>query len=164
MAHALAEHEAQVVLRRYEIRVAEKPPEPGPDLVVAGYEDEHHGRVIALHGGAHAARRHLPLSEADAESMLDAFSSERSIAHDHKSRAMIAHLLLKAAKMYEETGIDRFGMIARVHDNGYLVRSVTMWSNGEPHVTPRLTPHAHDNPPRAYGFRPDRAERVKRSR
>jgi len=159
MGYLLEDPEAQKLLRRYEIRVAEKPAEPGPDLVLEGYEDEHHGRVIALHGGAHAARRRLPLTQPDAASMLDAFSSERSVAHDHKSRAMLTHLVLKAALMYEETGIERFNLIVRIRDNGYLVRHVTIWTNSEPHVTPRLAPHAHDNPPRSYGYHPERAKR-----
>jgi hypothetical protein len=159
MSYTLEKREAQELLRRYEIRVAEKPAEPGPDLVLEGYEDEHHGHVLALRGGSHAAHRPLPLTEPDAESMLDAFSSGRSVAHDHKSRTMLTHLLLKAARMYEETGIERFNLIVRVRDNGYLVRDITIWTNGEPHVTHRLAPHAHDYPPRSYGYRPDRMKK-----
>ncbi|MBV8150994.1 MAG: hypothetical protein JOY59_05505 [Candidatus Eremiobacteraeota bacterium] len=160
METPLARSQAFALLRRFDVRVSEDREQTGTVAAIAGIETDDQGRVIALSSGGHFARRPLPLDEAEAESMLDAFSSPHAIGRDIKSRRTIAHLLLKLARLYAESGIERFGVMLHVRDDSYAVNDATIWAAHAVRVAPRLAAHAHDGAPRAFGFHPKRQRRL----
>ena len=76
--------------------------------------------------------------------MLRDVRSSRSIASSEQSLRMLAHLFVKASKMYEESGMDDFVLWIRVHDNGYKVIDAAMTAERMPEIAHRLGKHAHD--------------------
>jgi hypothetical protein len=116
---------------------------PGSGIRLAG--DEHDGKKhIRLFSGSHEVDRVCPLSEDIAEEMLQGLRSRKSIASSGQALRMLAHLCVRASKMYEESGIQDFVLWIRVHDNGYKVVDAKMSTERIPEIAHRLGKHGHD--------------------
>ncbi len=81
----------------------------GTEIIIGGNIDQQFGKMILLGlGGIYVetfkdfALRLCPISKNEAFSMIDQLKSSNIIAHDAKSRELIASLLLKVSKMFSE--------------------------------------------------------------
>src|SRR5581483_8623068 len=102
--------------------------------------------------GAHHIERACPLPEYAAESMLDDFRSHKALASNEKGLRMLAHLFVKVAEMYVDSGIDGFLIRVRVHDNGYKVVDAHMTTERMPEIKARLNHHNRDR--KSYDYHP----------
>ena len=117
--------------------------EPGTDITLVG-DITKDGKSLRFISGSHKVERLCPLAEDAAESMLDEFRSHRALGSNEKAVRTLAHLFVKTAKMYYDSGIDTFTLRVRVHDNGYKVIDATMMTERMPEILRRLGRHAHD--------------------
>lgn len=148
MTKRLPARQVTEILRCHDFGVADKAT-PRGNLTVLGFDDPARGRSIVLRCGAREAQRSSPLEEFQAEAMLAELGHDA--AHDEKQRRTLAHLLVKASRMYEETGIDRFELgLVFVHRDTYTVGHAAIWSTHKPKLERRLAPHAHDDKSRGY--------------
>lgn len=125
--------------------------EHGSEIALSGRETRD-GKVLRFVSGSHTVERHCPLSESAAESMLDAFRSSKGLGSNEKAVRTLAHLFVKAAKMYSESGIVKFALRVRVHDNGYKVIDAAMATERMPEIKARLGHHARDR--KSYDYHP----------
>lgn len=149
MTKALSTDQVAEILRQYEFCVADKTT-PAGNLTILAFDDPAYGRSVVLRCSAGEVKRRSPLGEYQAEAMLKEFGHE--VAHDEHQRRALAHMLVKASRLYEETGIDRLELdLVFVHRDTYTIARATI-STHEPKLQRRLAPHAHDD--RSRGYRP----------
>ncbi len=99
----------------------------GIEIIIGGNVDPQFGRMILLGlGGVYVeafkdfALRVCPITRRDAASMIDQLRSKSVIAPDSRSTEMIIGLLLKASKMFEESGLAEFDLNpVMLHDGTY---------------------------------------------
>lgn len=125
--------------------------ERGSDITLSG-EVTRDGKILRFISGSHSVERPCPLPEFAAESMLDELRSHKGLGSNEKSVRTLAHLFVKAAKMYFESGIEEFVLHVRVHDNGYKVVDASMKTERMPKIKARLGHHALDR--KSYDYHP----------
>lgn len=125
--------------------------ERGSDITLAG-EQRKESKILRFVSGAHTVEYALPLDERGAESMLEGFRSSRGLGSNERAVRMLAHLFIKVAKMYEDSGITKFTLHIRVHDNEYKVVDADMTTERMPEIKARAGHHALDR--KSYDYHP----------
>lgn len=119
--------------------------ESGADLKIEARSDLPEGRTLHLTLGDHSVQRLAPPSEWQAEGMVDELHSGHALIRGVQQKRMLAHLLTKAATLFEEQQLTRLVLDPiRVHDNGYVVLDAAIESPRAAHLHRRLDRHAHD--------------------
>lgn len=99
----------------------------GMEIIIGGKMDDQFGKLILLGlGGIYVetfkdfSLRVCPITEMDAESMLDDLKSGHIIAPDEKGKRMIAGLLMRASKMYYDNKMTELDLNPIIlHDGTY---------------------------------------------
>jgi hypothetical protein len=87
----------------------------------------------------------LPHDLAGARAIVGTLRSEAALPDDPSFEEMLADLLVKAAKLFEETGATRFELSSlRLHPTSYHIGKVTLLHDKPLHVKARLEPDSHD--------------------
>lgn len=99
----------------------------GIEIIIGGKTDQQFGKMILIGlGGIYVetfkdfALRLCPITEHDAESMLNQLKSRKVLAPDEKSSKMIKELLLKVSRMFENSDLTELDLNpVLLHDNTY---------------------------------------------
>lgn len=121
--------------RPYKI-LAQKMVKGGIEIIIGGNEDPQFGKMILLGlGGIYVevfkdfALRVCPITMGDAISMVRQLRSKAVIAPDPKSERMVAELVLKAARMYQNSRIKELDLNPIIlHDGTYDAVDIRMIS------------------------------------
>lgn len=113
-------------LRPYKI-LAQKMVKGGIEIIIGGNTDAQFGKMVLLGlGGIYVetfkdfALRVCPITDYDAQSMLNQMRSKAIIAPDSESESRIKALLMSAAKMFAENDITEFDLNPLIlHDGTY---------------------------------------------
>lgn len=103
------------------------------------------GPVIRASIDKEHAERAAPLSEDAAMEMVEHLRRQRLIPRGAHSQQTLAHLLVKAAHLFTQTGIDEL-CLGRVHvgPDGYHILEASMQTTKHITATARLDADAHD--------------------
>jgi hypothetical protein len=112
------------------------------DLLIAREED---AEMLTLTVGEKRTRSNLPHDLAEARAIVGTLRSEAALPNDPSFEHMLADLLMKAARLFEETGATRFELSSiRLHPTSYHVGKATLLHEKVLHVKARLKPDSHD--------------------
>jgi hypothetical protein len=123
--------------------LAQRALEPGSVFMIVGERDGSR-RTIRLVSSEHMVERRCPLTQFEAESMIAELGSKHSFGSTRKAVKPLAQLLVKAAKMYEESPIETLVLAVRLHDNTYVVVDALLRGERPTGIARRLEPRAHD--------------------
>jgi hypothetical protein len=123
----------------------------GTDVTVDGAEVEKVGhKVVGLTTPSHSARRTIPLDDAEADELVTHFRELHRRGRGERTRRMVARLLARASRFFEDSGIDGFKLSpVRIHENSYTVLDAVVTTQRRIHVKKRA---AHDE--KTVGFVP----------
>ena len=107
--------------------IAQRMVKNGIEIILGGKTDQQFGKMVLLGlGGIYVeafkdfALRLCPITEHDAEEMLQQLRSRKVIAPDEKSSKMIKELLLKVSRMFEDSNLTELDLNpVMLHDNTY---------------------------------------------
>ena len=113
-------------LRPYKV-MAQKMVRGGTEIIIGGNTDQQFGKMILIGlGGIYVetfkdfALRVCPITDFDAQSMLNQMRSKAVIAPSEEAESMIKSLLISAAKMFAENEITEFDLNPLIlHDGTY---------------------------------------------
>ena len=95
--------------------------------------------------GEHRAEGAPPHDFAEALPMIEQLRAEGGVPNDASFEHMLADLLVKATKLYEESGATKFELASlHLHPTSYHIGEATLIHDKPLHVTARLEPHSHD--------------------
>ncbi|MHB8461559.1 MAG: hypothetical protein ACYDA1_02835 [Vulcanimicrobiaceae bacterium] len=165
MSVHLDDAEAHTLLERFGLHVpitderylAHAQVNRGLCVTIDGHFDEDLGaKVIELLVDSVSAHRMCPLSELQANALLDEIHAKRDIfPHESAFSHMVTHLLIKCSKLYSESGIDGFVLYpVYLQEKDYRIGVARMFRSKALHLKERLEPHAHDRKA-AFYHRPD---------
>jgi succinyl-CoA synthetase beta subunit len=132
----LTKRASKLKLGKYKV-VAQRMILGGTEIIVGGNTDSQFGKMVLLGlGGIYVeafkdfALRICPINKDTAFSMIDQLKSSNVIAHDTKSREMIASLLLKASKLFAENDFTEMDLNPIIlHDGTYDAVDLRLLSN-----------------------------------
>ncbi|MDE1832943.1 MAG: acetate--CoA ligase family protein [Candidatus Micrarchaeota archaeon] len=113
-------------LRPYKV-IAQKMVRGGTEIIIGGNTDQQFGKMILIGlGGIYVetfkdfALRVCPITDFDAQSMLNQMRSKAVIAPSKEAESMVKSLLVSAAKMFAENEITEFDLNPLIlHDGTY---------------------------------------------
>jgi hypothetical protein len=117
---------------------------PGTDLTIVGGIPPDRGKTIALHTPTHSVERMVPLDSAGAEILASNFLDHHHHGSSEQVRRMLEHLLLRLSTFFEDSGVDQFQLVVRLHENTYTVLDAAMRAPKALHLKTRLDARAHD--------------------
>jgi hypothetical protein len=101
--------------------------------------------TLALTISGVRAEGHPPHDLADALSIVSTLRSQAAVPDDPSFEHMLADLLVKAAKVFEETEATKFELSSlRLHPTSYHIGKATLLHDKALHVKARLKPDTHD--------------------
>jgi hypothetical protein len=153
MSLLLAESDTVALLEKFDLagRTAQHRPFDGSGnsgvvTTIDCSNDIENGIHIEVTISKHVAKRQLPLSEYEAETLVDEFVTERLLPGEPALQAMVAHVFLRFSRLFSENeAISHLRCEeCHIHRSDYRIDNVQIWVDSPLHVKPRLTAHAHD--------------------
>ena len=106
---------------------------------------EGNAEILTVTVGGKRAGGNPPHGIAEARAIVEALRSEAALPNDRSFEHMLADLLVKAAKIFEETGATKFEMSSiRLHPTSYHIGEATLIHDKPLHVKARLESDSHD--------------------
>jgi len=106
---------------------------------------EENAEILTLTVGGKRTRSNRPHDLAEARAIVVALRSAAALPDDPSFEHMLADLLVKAAKLFEETGATRFELSSlRLHPTSYHIGKATLLHDKPLHIKARLEPDSHD--------------------
>jgi hypothetical protein len=101
-------------------------------------------RLTVTVGGKRAGGD-LPRGLTEARAIVAELRSEAALPNDPSFEHMLADLLVKSAKLFEESAATRFELSrVRLHPTSYYIGKATLLHQKPLHVKTRLEPDSHD--------------------
>jgi len=149
----LSEDEAAELLRRYKIHtpvsderyLAHAAIDRGFQAAVRIGTGPDGNVVAALAHNGYRTERLMPLGEFEASAMVEQLRSEGMVPLNESASAMLANVLVQAARMFEQEGLAAIALDPLlVRPNDYRVAGVTIDAHKKTTVKKRLAGAAHD--------------------
>jgi hypothetical protein len=103
------------------------------------------GATLEFSVGGAAIETRAPHTDAEAVAIVQSLQTEKAVPRDASFEHMVAHLLVKATKLFEECGGTTFELSpVRLHPTSYHIENVQLVVARPLHVAPRLDPDSHD--------------------
>ena len=103
------------------------------------------GGTLTVMIGDKSATADLPRGLTGACRIVERLRSQAALPNDPSLEHMLADLLVKAARLFEETGATRFELSSlRLHPASYHIGKATLLHEKPLHVKERLEPDSHD--------------------
>ena len=115
----------------------------GETLTIRGERRESAGRIISLASATHVVERTIPLGELGAQEMASNYEGYGHHGHRESQRRMIAHLLERASRFFEESELTAMRIVVRLHENDYTTIDASCTPPPK-HLHERLAHRAHD--------------------
>ncbi len=115
--------------------LAQRMSKPGIEIILGGNTDPQFGKMVLIGlGGIYVeafrdfALRVCPISDYDAESMIDQLRSGRIVAHSDRQRAMLSGLIVSVSHMFVESALTELDLNPVIlHDDSYDVVDVRLF-------------------------------------
>jgi hypothetical protein len=98
----------------------------GIPVTIDGIVDPDIGPSMRVKISGKRASRAVPLDEPQAQALLAEFHAEKLLAPDLKSDLTLAHLLVKCAKLYRDSGVSELHLLLYLTPQGYRTHAVYM--------------------------------------
>lgn len=116
----------------------------GIPVTLDGVADPELGPAIRLKISKQRGMRMCPVTEYEAETLVDEFHAAGILPPDEKRDHTLAHLVVKCSKLYTDSGIGELHLVLYLTPQGYRTHAVYMLRARNVSVKKRLTPNAHD--------------------
>lgn len=116
----------------------------GVPVTIDGVADPQFGPSIRLKISGRRSARMCPVTEFEAERLVEEFHAEKLLAADPKADRTLANLLTKSSKLYQDSGISELHLVLYLTPQGYRTHAVYMLRTRNVSIRRRLTPGAHD--------------------
>lgn len=93
---------------------------------IDGVIDPEFGPSIRLKISGRRSLRTVPVTESEAEKLVEEFHAENLLAVDPKTDRTLVHLLLKCSKLYQDSGINEVHLVLYLTPQGYRTHAVYM--------------------------------------
>ncbi len=102
--------------------------------------------VVVFTIGSARAEGTPPRDLTEALAIVQSLRTQAAVPDDASFEHMLGDLLVKATKVYEESGATKFELASlHLHPTSYHVGKATLIHEKPLHLTARLDPHSHDN-------------------
>jgi hypothetical protein len=119
--------------------------EAGVALALGGHKDAQGQKTITLTIGNLSQSRSCPLGEEEAQDIVERLQERHAIPHQSAEMNTLRNLLSKCSRMYATSEIESFIMKpVHLHEGGYRIDNVLMFSSRHLRIAHRLDAHAHD--------------------
>jgi hypothetical protein len=98
----------------------------GIPATIDGVQNSQSGRCIRLKIGGHRIARSVPVTENDAATLLNEFTTEQLLPDEPNGERAIVALLVKCSKLYQESGISELHLVLYITPQGYRTHAVYM--------------------------------------
>lgn len=98
----------------------------GIPVTIDGVADPQYGPSIRLKIAGRRSMRTSPLSEMDAQALVEEFHAEQLLAEDPPLDRTLVQLLLKCSKLYQDSGISELHLVVYLTPQGYRTHAVYM--------------------------------------
>lgn len=117
----------------------------GIPVTIDGVADAEFGPSIRLKISGRRSLRMCPVTEFEAETLVNEFHAEPLLPDDSKIDRTLVHLLLKCSKLYQDSGISELHLVLYVTPQGYRTHAVYMLRTRNLAIRRRLASGAHDS-------------------
>jgi hypothetical protein len=101
--------------------------------------------MLTLAVGGHEVKSQLPHSDEDARRVVALLLAQHAISDDHSFEHMLADLLLKITKLFDECGATRLELSPlHLHATSYHIEKAALLHEKPLRITRRLEPDSHD--------------------
>jgi hypothetical protein len=101
--------------------------------------------MLTIVVGEHQLKSGAPRDVDDARRIVGLMRAQRTLSEDQSFERMLAHLLLKATKLFDECGATRLEFSPlHLHPTSYHIEKVILLHEKPLRITPRLEPDSHD--------------------
>jgi hypothetical protein len=97
----------------------------GIPVTIDGVADPQYGPSIRLKIAGRRSMRASPITEMEAQALVDEFHAEQLLA-DHAADRTLVQLLQKCSKLYQDSGISELHLVVYLTPQGYRTHAVYM--------------------------------------
>jgi len=101
--------------------------------------------MLELAVGEHDVKSRAPHSDEEARKIVGLLRAQHAIPDDHSFEHMLADLLLKITKLFDECGATRLELAPlHLHATSYYIEKALLLHEKPLRITARLEPDSHD--------------------